>query len=114
MSCEENSRFDRETDGAGGKMYHVPQLDVKGLKKKRDVTSDHGGKVSAIHTSLPGTVARDYETKKNSDGNTVAKDQGTIKNSINHDLDDVAQVTVFYKTEKEPMLHSEIKIITSN
>lgn len=57
---------------------------------------------------------REGETKKNSDIISVAKDQGTIKNSINHDLDDVNQVNVFYKTEKEPMLQSEIRILKNN
>ena len=47
----------------------------------------------------------------------AAKDNGTIKGSINHDLDDlnINQVNnAFYKTEKDPMIQENIRILKSN
>ena len=112
-SYENKSSFEREDydpKGQIGKNYHVPQLDVHMLG---DGTIDKE-KFSAIHTSLPATVQRD-DTKKNTNLVTAkSKEEGTIKNSINNDLDDVNHVNIFYKTEKEPMLQSEIRILKNN
>ena len=65
VSMQNTCSFERD-EYPIGLTYHVPQLDVHMLRKNPDGTVDKE-KYSAIHTSLPGTVFREGETKKNSD-----------------------------------------------